>query len=83
MGESPINIRTLVHHVEHLVLYSLVFWQIVLGVWLILKWINKNWKIKKTFSVMSPMENKQPVINIDGSSISEGIAQKKKDMKKV
>ena len=58
MGELPINIRTLVHHVEHLVIYSLVIWQIVLGVWLILRWINKNWKIKKTFSVVSPTENK-------------------------
>ena len=84
MGESPINIRVLVHHIEHLVLYSLIFWQIVLGVWLILKWINNNWKIKKTFSVQSPTEQStqsiQPVINIDGASIGEGIAKKKKDM---
>ena len=84
MGESPINIRVLVHHIEHLVLYSLIFWQIVLGVWLILKWINNNWKIKKTFSVQSPTEQStqtvQPVINIDGASIGEGIAKKKKNM---
>ena len=65
-------------------MYSLLFWQIVLGVWLILKWINNNWKIKKTFSVQSPTEQStqsiQPVINIDGASIGEGIAKKKKDM---
>ena len=53
MGDAPINMRTLVHHIEHLVLYSLVLWQVVLGVWLILKWVNKNWKTKKTFSVVS------------------------------
>ena len=87
MGDAPINIRTLVHHIEHLVLYSLIFWQIVLGVWLILKWINKNWKIKKTFSVTSPTESRtqtvQPVINIDGASIGEGIVKKNKDMSAV
>ena len=84
MNSEPISIRALVHHVEHLVLYSLVWWQIVLGVWLVLRWVNKHWKIKKTFSVTSPSENKtqtvQPVINIDGSTISEGISKKKKDM---
>jgi len=76
--------REIVHIVGHLVINSLVLWQIVLGVWLILKWINKNWKIKKTFSVTSPTENKsqtiQPVINIDGASIGEGMAKAKKDM---
>ena len=84
MDTEPISIRALVHHLEHLVLYSLIWWQVVLSVWLVLKWTNKNWKIKKTFSVMSPTENKtqtlQPVINIDGASIGEGIAKKKKDM---
>ena len=72
--------REIVHMTGHLVIYSLVLWQLVLGVWLILKWVNKNWKIKKTFSVMSPTENKQPIINIDGSSISEGVSKTKKDM---
>ena len=84
MNAEPISIRAIVHHIEHLVLYSLIFWQIVLGVWLILRWVNKNWKIKKTFSVQSPTEHStqtvQPVINIDGASIGEGIAKKKKDM---
>ena len=76
-------IRDIIHILGHLTVSSLVFWQVVLGVWLILKWINKNWKIKKTFSVVSPTENKtqtvQPVINIDGNSINEGIAKNKKD----
>ena len=72
-------IRDIIHILGHLVVSSLIFWQVVLGVWLILKWINKNWKIKKTFSVMSPTENKQPIINIDGSSINEGVSKNKKD----
>ena len=70
--------------IGHLAVYSLLLWQVVLGVYILLIWVNKNRKIKKTFSVMSPTENKtqtvQPVINIDGSSIGEGIAKKKKDM---
>ena len=76
--------REIVHMIGHLVVYSLLLWQVVLGVWLILKWVNKNWKIKKTFSVTSPVENKsqtvQPVINIDGASIGEGMVKAKKDM---
>ncbi len=55
-----------------------------MGVWLVLKWVNKHWKIKKTFSVTSPTENNtqtlQPVINIDGASIGEGMVKSKKDM---
>ena len=83
MGDLPINIRTFVHHIEHLVLYSLILWQFTLSVWLILKWINKNWKIKKVFSVTSPNNNPtqtiQPVINIDGSNIKDSINNKQKD----
>tara|TARA_Y100000004_G_C8778668_1_gene353954 strand:- start:225 stop:608 length:384 start_codon:yes stop_codon:yes gene_type:complete len=82
MNFELITIRSLVHHVEHLVLYSLVWWQIVLGVWLVLKWVNRNWKIQKNVSITpSPTENKpiQPVINIDGSSISDGVVKSKKN----
>ena len=55
-------IRDIIHILGHLTVSSLVFWQVVLGVWLILKWINKNWKIKKTFSVVSPTENKTQTV---------------------
>ena len=50
--------------------------------YLILKWINKNWKIKKTFSVTSPSpQPTQPIINIDGSQINDTINKKnKKDL---
>ena len=77
-------LRDIVHIIGHIVIYSLVLWQMIFGFYLLLKWVNKNWKIKKIFSVQSPSENKtqtiQPVINIDGTSIGEGIAKKKKDM---
>ena len=76
--------REIVHMIGHLAIYSLVLWQVVLGVYVILVWVNRNWKEKTKISVVSPSENKtetvQPVINIDGASIGEGIAKKKKDM---
>ena len=70
-----------VHHLIHFLMYSLILWQVVLGVWIILIWASKNIKFNKTFSVMSPTENKsiQPVINIDGSSIQDEIVKNKKD----
>ena len=70
-----------IHHLIHFLMYSLILWQVVLGVWIILIWASKNIKFNKTFSVMSPTENKtvQPVINIDGSSIQEGIVKNTKD----
>ena len=80
MDSEPISIRALVHHLEHLVLYSLVWWQIVLGVKFLLNWVNKNWKIKSNTSPISVEQPVQPVINIDGSSIGEGMVKGKKDM---
>ncbi len=36
-----------VHHLEHLLVYSVLLWQAVLAVYLLLKWLNENFKIKK------------------------------------
>tara|TARA_Y100000593_G_scaffold93283_1_gene187633 strand:+ start:1625 stop:1978 length:354 start_codon:yes stop_codon:yes gene_type:complete len=59
MDAQPINIRTLVHHIEHLVLYSLILWQITLSIWLLLKWVSKN--IKFNF-------NSQPIVVSGGEN---------------
>ena len=32
----------MIHHLEHLVVYSLVLWQVTLAVYLILKWLKDN-----------------------------------------
>ena len=73
-----------VHHLIHFIMYSLILWQVVLGCYILLIWVSKNINFTKTLSVTSPTESKtqtvQPVINIDGASIGEGIAKKKKDM---
>ena len=44
MGAENFNIRVVMHHVQHLAIYSLVIWQVALAVWLILRWAAKNFK---------------------------------------
>ena len=47
-----------VHHLVHFLMYSLVIWQIVLGVYIILLWAKRNIKFEFTRS---------PVLNIGES----------------
>ena len=44
------------HHLTHLLMYSVLLWQIVLGIWIILKWVSKNFKFHRS-----------PVLNIGES----------------
>ena len=48
------------HHLVHLLVYSLVIWQTVLGCWIILIWASKNFKFHRS-----------PVLNI-GESLQKG-----------
>ena len=50
----------LFHHFIHLLIYSVLLWQIVLGVWIILIWASKNFKFHRS-----------PVLNI-GESFQKG-----------
>ena len=56
MGAESFNIRVVMHHVQHLAIYSLVIWQIALAIWFLLKWASTN--IKFSF-------NSTPVILSD------------------
>ena len=49
-----------VHHLVHLLMYSLVVWQVVLGVYIILVWVSKNFRFHRS-----------PVLNI-GESLQKG-----------
>ena len=49
-----------VHHLVHLLIYSLIIWQVVLGVYIILIWAAKNFKFHRS-----------PVLNI-GESFKSG-----------
>ena len=51
-----------IHHLVHFLMYSLVIWQIVLGIYIILLWAKKNIKFEFTRS---------PVLNI-GESFKKG-----------
>jgi len=46
------------HHIIHFLIYSLVIWQIVLGVYIILSWAKRNIKFEKTSPVINVSENK-------------------------
>ena len=45
-----------VHHIVHFLGYSLILWQVVLGIWILLKWVSKNFKFHRS-----------PVLNIGES----------------
>ena len=62
----------LIHHLIHFLMYSLILWQVVLGVYILLIWASKNIKFTKS-----------PVLNIpeavrNGSVIEE--TKVKKDL---
>ena len=47
-----------IHHIIHFLMYSLVIWQIVLGVYVILLWAKRNIKFEKTSPVINVPETK-------------------------
>ena len=47
-----------IHHLVHFLMYSLVIWQIVLGVYIILLWAKRNIKFEKTSPVINVSETK-------------------------
>tara|TARA_R100000008_G_scaffold82509_1_gene66843 strand:+ start:284 stop:616 length:333 start_codon:yes stop_codon:yes gene_type:complete len=63
----------LYHHLVHLLIYSLVIWQVVLGVYIILIWASKNFKFHR-----SPVLNIGESLQKGGSPIEE--TKVKKDM---
>ena len=48
----------LTHHIIHFLMYSLVLWQIVLGIYIILLWAKRNIKFEKTSPVINVPETK-------------------------
>ena len=46
----------LIHHLIHLLIYSVLLWQMVLGVWILLIWFSRNIKFHRS-----------PVLNIGES----------------
>ncbi len=50
----------LLHHLIHFLTYSFLLWQTILGVWILLIWVSKNFKFHRS-----------PVLNI-GESFQRG-----------
>ena len=48
----------LIHHIVHFLMYSLVLWQFILGVYVILIWAKRNIKFEKTSPVINVSETK-------------------------
>ena len=48
----------LIHHLVHFIMYSLVLWQFILGVYVILIWAKRNIKFEKTSPVVNVSETK-------------------------
>ena len=46
------------HHLIHFIMYSLVLWQLVLGIYIILLWAKRNIKFEKTSPVINVSETK-------------------------
>ena len=46
------------HHLIHFLIYSLVLWQVVLGIYVILLWAKRNIKFEKTSPVINVSETK-------------------------
>ena len=61
------------HHLVHLLMYSLVIWQVVLGCYILLKWVSKNFKFHR-----SPVLNIGESFQKSGSPIEE--TKVKKDL---
>ena len=63
----------LVHHIVHFIMYSLVIWQIVLGIYIILLWAKKNIKFEFT---RSPVLNIGESLQKSGSPVEESRVKK-------
>ena len=59
------------HHLLHFVMYSLFIWQVVLGVYVLLIWVSKNFKFHRS-----------PVLNIGESFQKSGSPIKETTVKK-
>ena len=61
----------LLHHLIHFLTYSLVLWQLILGIWILLKWVSKNFKFHRS-----------PVLNIGESFQKSGSPGEETKVKK-
>ena len=72
----------LIHHLIHFIMYSLVLWQIVLGVYIILLWAKRNIDFKQSSPVINVSETKGLNQHIETSTKSRDLGPVEVDVKK-
>ena len=70
------------HHIIHFLMYSLVIWQIVLGVYIILLWAKRNIKFEKTSPVINVSETKKINHQTKNSTNNKDLSPIEVDVKK-
>ena len=65
-----------IHHLIHFIMYSLVLWQLVLGVYIILIWAKRNIKFNNS-PVINVSENKTEGFDYPIEVLKERLAGKK------
>ena len=71
-----------IHHIVHFLMYSLVIWQIVLGVYVILLWAKRNIKFEKTSPVINVSKTKGLNHHIETYTKSRDLGPVEVDVKK-
>ena len=70
------------HHLIHFIMYSLVIWQFVLGIYVILIWAKRNIKFEKISPVINVSETKGSSHQIETSIKSKDLGPIEVDVKK-
>ncbi len=71
-----------IHHLIHFLMYSLVLWQIVLGVYIILLWAKRNIKFEKISPIVNVSETKGLSQHIETSTHKKNLGPVEVDVKK-
>ena len=71
----------LVHHLIHLLIYSVLLWQVVLGVYILLLWASKNFKFHRS-PVLNIGESFQSDSPIETNKVKKDLGPIEVDVKK-
>ena len=71
-----------VHHLVHLLIYSLIIWQIVLGCWIILIWASKNFKFHRSPTFNLGESSQKGVSPIEETKVKKDLGPVEVDVKK-
>ena len=70
------------HHLVHLLIYSLIIWQVVLGVYIILIWASKNFKFHRSPTFNIGESSQKGVSPIEETKVKKDLGPIEVDVKK-